>query len=120
MTFNVQHDVDWLQQYLDNADPYDQIYMMLFSHGTDSAGLASIEQWRSVLKQAKQRGEFVGVDEKAYPRDFASMMRYYTDLKEKVSERYSLPSSLTLEQLDRFIEERGDRFPIQWLDCKLS
>jgi hypothetical protein len=120
MTFNVQPDVDWLQQYLDNADPYDEIYMMLFSHGTDSAGLASIQEWRSVLNRAKQRGEFVGVDEKAYPRDFASMMRYYTDLKEKVSQRYALPSSLTLEQLDRFIEEKGDRFPIQWLDCNLS
>lgn len=82
--------------------------------------MASIQEWRSVLKRAKQRGEFVGVDEKAYPRDFASMMRYYTDLKEKVSERYSLTESLTLEQLDRFIEEKGDRFPIQWLDCNLS
>lgn len=120
MTFNVQPDLEELQQYLNDTDPYNEIYMMLFSHGTDSAGLASIEQWRSVLHRAKQRGEFVGVDEKAYPRDFASMMRYYTDLKEKLSERYSLPSSLTLEQLDRFIEDKGDRFPIQWLDCNLS
>lgn len=116
MTFNVQSDLNSLQQYLDSADPYDEIYMMLFSHGTDSAGLASIQEWRSVLKRAKQRGEFVGVDENAYPRDFAAMMRYYTDLKEKFSERYSLPASLTLEQLDRFIEKMRDRFPIQWLD----
>jgi hypothetical protein len=54
---------------------------------------------------------------KAYPRDFAAMIRYYTDLQEKISEGYPLPASLTLEQLDRFIEERGDRFPIQWLNC---
>lgn len=119
-TFNLQPSLDWLQQYLNNTESYDEIYIMLFSHGADSIGLASIEQWRSVLKRAKQRGEFVGVDEKVYPRDFASMIRYYTDLKEKISERYPLPKALTLEQLDRFIEEKGDRFPIQWLDCNLS
>jgi hypothetical protein len=115
-TFNMQPSLDWLHQYLDTTDPYDEIYMMLFSHGEDSIGLASIAQWRSALKRAKKRGEFVGVDEQAYPRDFASMMRYHTDLKAKISQRYSLPESLTLEQLDRFIEEKGDRFPIQWLD----
>ncbi|MFW6264418.1 MAG: hypothetical protein ACOC3E_02740 [Cyanobacteriota bacterium] len=112
MTFNMQPDLSELQDYLNSTNPYDEIYMMLFSHGTDSVGLASIEEWRTALKRAKFRGEFVGVDENAYPRDFASMVGYHNDLKEKVSDHYPLPDSLSLEQLDQFIENKGDRFSI--------
>ena len=118
MTFNVQPDLEKLQDYLNSTIPYDEIYMMLFSHGTDSVGLASIEEWRTALKQAKQRGEFVGVDETAYPRDFASMINYHNELKEKISERYPLPDSMTLKQLNEFLERRGDSFAMQWLDAQ--
>lgn len=110
LTFNMEPSLHWLEQYLDTS-LYDEIYMMLFSHGVNSSvGLASIEQWRTVLTRAKQKGQFVGVDEDKYPRDFASMIRYYTDLKRTISTRYPLPKPLTLEQLDQFIEQQGENF----------
>jgi hypothetical protein len=39
-----------LLSYLDGAaTPYDEIRLMLFSHGVESAGLASIPAWEEVL-----------------------------------------------------------------------
>jgi hypothetical protein len=32
--FGVEHSADALEQYLDSVDPYDEIYVLLFSHGT--------------------------------------------------------------------------------------
>nr|ADN15162.1 conserved hypothetical protein [Gloeothece verrucosa PCC 7822] len=116
LTFNKQPSLDWLLDYLKSSQSYNEIYMMLFSHGVESVGLVSIEQWRAVLARAKEKGDFIGVDQDKYPRDFASMIRYYTDLKRTISQRYPLPEPLTLEQLDQFISEQGQQFPVRWLD----
>ena len=120
MTFNVEQDANWVERYLDVAAPYDDIHMMLFSHGVDSIGLASIDRGRSILDRARRRGGFVGVDERAYPRDFAVFVRYYTDLKRKIRARYPLPGPLTLGELDAFLEGAGDRYPVQWIGHPLQ
>lgn len=114
MVFNMEPSLNWLEQYLD-TDSYDEIYMMLFSHGVDSVGLPSIARWHAVLNRACQRGEFLGVEADKYPRHFASFMRYYTDLQRTIPARYPLPGPLAIEQLDNFIEQVGDRFPVRWL-----
>jgi len=114
MVFNMEPSLNWLEQYLD-TDPYDEIYMMLFSHGVDSVGLPSIARWHAVLNRACQRGEFLGVEADKYSRHFASFMRYYTDLQRTIPARYPLPGPLAIEQLDNFIEQVGDRFPVRWL-----
>ncbi|MEB3279131.1 MAG: hypothetical protein VKK42_09470, partial [Lyngbya sp.] len=114
MKFNKQPSLDALENYLDSTDPYDEIYLMLFSHGVDSIGLPSIERWRRVFEKAKIQGNFVGVDEDKYPRHFSSMIRYHTDLKRLISARYPLPRSLTLEQLDQFIEQEKGNFKVKF------
>ncbi len=48
MKFNMEPSLNWIEQYLESSDPYDEIYLILFSHGTDSVGLPSIERWRTV------------------------------------------------------------------------
>ena len=116
MKFNVEADAAWLERYLDGVEPYDHIHIMLFSHGTDSAGLAAIERWRAILGRASKSGSFVGVDERTFPRDFATFVRYYTELKRKIPARYPLPAPLTLDQLDTFLDEEGDRYPVRWLE----
>jgi hypothetical protein len=103
----------FLERYLDTTDPYDEIRMMLFSHGVDSVGLVPIERWRSILGRARKRGVFVGVDEQKFPRDFATFVRYYTDVK-KIPARYPLPGPLALSQLETFLEQAGDRYPVRW------
>jgi len=88
--------------------------MMLFSHGVESVGLVPIERWRAILRRVRKHGDFVGVDTQEYPRDFATFVNYYPDLKRKIAARYPLPGPLTLKQLDSFIEQAGDRYRVQW------
>ncbi|MDB9373534.1 hypothetical protein [Nodularia sphaerocarpa] len=114
MKFNMEPSLNWIKDYLGKADIYDEIFMILFSHGVESVGLPTIAQWREVFKYARQRGEFIGMVEADFPRNFATLIRYYTDLKRTISARYPVPGSLSLERLDQFIAETGDRFPVQW------
>lgn len=114
MTFNKEPSAELLERYLDESESYEEIFMMLFAHGVDSVGLVPIERWRKILSRARRRGEFVGVDEEEYPRDFATFARYNPDLKRRIPARYPMPGPLTLERLDDFIEERGDRYAVKW------
>jgi len=115
MKFNMEPSLNWIEQYLESTDPYDEIYTILFSHGVNAIGLPTIDRWRAVFNYARKRGEFVGVEEDKFPRNFATLIRYYTDLKRQIHARYPVPGSLRLEQLDKFIQEAGDRFPVRWL-----
>jgi hypothetical protein len=69
-------------------------------------GATPIDRWRSILKWARKRGEFVGVDEERYPKDFATLVRYHADL-ERESRRYPVPRPLALEELDAIVGEVG-------------
>ncbi len=102
-----------LERYLDTTDAYDEIRMMLFSHGVDCVGLVPVESWRSILGRARKRGAFVGVDERKFPRDFATFVRYYTDVK-KIPARYPLPGPLALGRFDAFLEQARGRYPVRW------
>lgn len=68
---------DTLDSYLRDTDPYDDIHLGLFSHGTHSIGRARIEDWDQVLRHARRHGEYCGVDVGAYPQDFASNSRFH-------------------------------------------
>jgi len=80
LVFNTEPSLAAIHRYLDSADPYDEIRMSLFSHGVESVGLPTIGQWRSVLQRAGKIGSFLGVDEQAFPRDFATLVRYHQAL----------------------------------------
>ena len=62
-----------------------------------------------------EKGSFVGVDPRIFPRDFAVFVRYYQDIK-KVPARYPMPGPMALEQLQDFLDQHGERYPVQWLD----
>jgi hypothetical protein len=115
MVFNKLPSAAALQDYLDANDPFDEIYMMLFSHGVNSIGLTPIETWRRLLGRARKQGVFVGVDERAYPRDFAVFVRYYFDLQRRIRARYPMPPSVTPQQLDEFLHNTKGRYQVQWL-----
>lgn len=119
MVFNKQPSAERLEHYLNEADSYDYIDMMLFSHGVDSVGLAPIERWRSILRRARKQGRFLGVDEQAFPRDFAAFERYQRELK-KIPARYPIPGPLAISQLDSFLQQAGDRYPVQWLEQPMA
>lgn len=114
MLFNMERSAQELERYLDGAEPFDDIRMMLFSNGVESIRQVPIHRWRQVLGRARQRSSFVGVDEEEYPRDFASFARYHTGMKE-LAPRYPLPGPLALSQLETFLKEHGDRYEVEWI-----
>jgi hypothetical protein len=116
LVFNKEPSEQSLEAYLDRSGPFDEIYVMLFSHGVNSIGLVPIERWRQFLRRARKRGVFIGVDEQEYPMDFAVFVRYYYDLIDKVKSRYPLPPPLSLGQLDDFLDRHQGHYQVQWLD----
>ncbi|WP_240761565.1 hypothetical protein [Nitrosococcus wardiae] len=113
MVFNMEPSAKQLEYYLHSRAPYDHIHLMLFAHGVESIGLASIERWQTLLEQARTEGSFIGVDKKAYPSDFSAFARYYKELR-KVPGRYPLPPPLSLSQLYGFLKQAGDRYAVSW------
>jgi hypothetical protein len=116
MLFNTESSAEALDAYLDRTETFDEIFMMLFSHCVNSVGLVPIERWRKLLQRTAKRGQFVGVDPKAYPRDFAVFARYQSDLVRKVRQRRPLPPSVTPRELDEFLRASQSSYPsVQWL-----
>jgi hypothetical protein len=111
--FPVEPSADALESYLDGSDPFDEIGVMLFSHGTESAGLAPISRWRSLMERATEKGYFIGVDEEKFPLDFATFARYHDEIQ-KIPARYPMPGPLTLGQLEDFLEREGHRYDVRW------
>jgi hypothetical protein len=52
MIFNTQMAPAVLAACLDRAEPFERIYMMLFSHGVNSVGVTPIDDWRGLLRRA--------------------------------------------------------------------
>ncbi|HKN85805.1 MAG TPA: hypothetical protein VJV04_02990, partial [Nitrospiraceae bacterium] len=113
MVFNKEPSRRALQAYLDQSQTFDEILMMLFSHGVESVGLPSIEQWREPLRRARIKGLFLGVDEHVFPRDFAVFTRYYFDLLRTIPARYPMPPALTVKELDEFLDHSDGRYAVR-------
>jgi hypothetical protein len=116
MVFNTEGSFSALDDYLRQARPFDDLLITLFSHGVDSIGLVPIEKWRSLFGRARQRGDFIGVDEAAYPRDFGVFVRYHFDFLRKIPTHHSTPPSLTMPELRAFLSQARDRYRVAWLD----
>ncbi len=114
LLFSGRYSADKLTNYLSSSKPYDHIYMMLLSNGINPIEGVSIEDWRRVLRQAAVRGEFIGVDEDKFPFDFASFLRYNSQLQSKIQFRYDLPAPATLDELEVFLEEYGHQYQVKF------
>lgn len=115
MKFNSVHSAAALEQYIDAAGPFDDIRLALFPHGTDSVGVAPAERWRAVMDRTTGRGEFVGVDPGAYPRDFAALGQFHRAMR-GLGEHHPLPTRpLAPGDLDRFLTDGQTRYPVGWI-----
>jgi hypothetical protein len=115
MVFNTEGSFQALEEYLGRAPAFDELLITLFSHGVDSIGLVPIRQWRSLFPRARKRGDFIGVDEASFPRDFAVFVRYHFDFLHKIRTRHPSPPALTLKELDEFLSHTGERYRVAWL-----
>jgi hypothetical protein len=91
-----------VERYLDRRPPFVEIHLTLFAHGVDSVGLAPIERWRAIVHRATRDGRFAGVDPRAYPRDFASFVRYHHALA-RIGQRAPLPEPLPWATVEAFL-----------------
>ena len=76
--FSTVPSLERLERYLEGSGGWDEVLLMLFPHGTEGAGFAGVEQWRPLLERFG--GRFIGVDESAFPRDFAGLKNYHEAL----------------------------------------
>lgn len=113
MKFNMETSADWLEQYLTRFEPYDEVNLMLFAHGVECVGLPPIERWRDILSRNAKKSGFMGIDEKVFPRDFATFARYHDAVRD-LPARYPLPGYLTLRRFEEFLERNTKRFPVAW------
>lgn len=102
MRFNMDPSADWLEKYLEEAAPYDEIYQMLFSHGVEGPGLAEAEKWEKIISRARVKHDFLGVNPQNFPLDLASMINYNKDFKKRITSRYDFKVPLSLDQLEEF------------------
>jgi len=109
--FSVEPSVRSVERFLAQQPPFDEIDMMLFSHGTEGIGLAQLADWRRLLGQARRRSGFVGVDEARYPRDFATFIRFQRELH-RLRPVHEPPPPLSLARFDETLRSRGPRFGI--------
>ncbi|UUP16552.1 hypothetical protein [Nitratireductor thuwali] len=111
-TFNAASSFAALHAYLERSEPFGEIGLMIFPHGTESVGLPSLDDWRGLLRRARGHGAFVGVNERAYPHHFSALARYHTDIV-RIRDRYPLPPPLPLRRFEDFFAESGTRYPVR-------
>ncbi|WP_322030285.1 hypothetical protein [Paraburkholderia sp. J76] len=112
LLFGVEPSADALQRFLESASAFEYIDMTLFSHGTQSIGLAPIPRWQALLAHAVREGRFAGVDTERFPRDFATFERYGHALA-RLKPRLGPPSPLEPAHFEALLAECGAPFGVQ-------
>ena len=114
LSFCTEPSAHALQRYLDRQPPFRNIDLLLFSHGTESIGMAPIERWQQLLNYAIDEGAFVGVDPERFPRDFNSLARFDTELQQRAP-LLPPPAPLTTEKFLMGIQRYGHKFQVECL-----
>lgn len=111
--FNVDAAADKLEKYLQGTAPFEEIFMMILSHGNNSIGLTPISRWRSIMSQARKKSEFIGMDPDKYPLDFGVYARYSPELEEKVNDSPALPP-LKLKEFNEFMTRAHNNYNVSF------
>jgi hypothetical protein len=74
--FAVQPALQALDAYLDNAEPYSDVNVFLFQHGTDSPGIATPDEFDTVIRRHGAKAHFDGLDSERFPHDIGALGRY--------------------------------------------
>jgi hypothetical protein len=116
MTFNMGPSYRALEHYLDEAEPFDEIHLMLFQHGVDAVDFPPGDDWKRLLDKARRRGTTLGVRLDEHPLDFSHFAKYDDAIQAATPARYPLTAPLTLGDLREFLRERGDRYAVEFTD----
>ncbi|MFD1800947.1 hypothetical protein ACFSFZ_01850 [Mixta tenebrionis] len=114
LSFCTEPSANSLQRYLDRQPPFRNIDLMLFSHGTESIGMAPVERWQQLLNYASDEGAFVGVDVERFPRDFAALSRFDRELQQRAP-LLPPPEALSTAAFLAGVQRYGDKFQVECL-----
>ncbi len=111
LEFGVESAAAKLERYLDGAAPFDEILLTAFPHGIESIGAADGRRWQALASRARVRGELIGIDGDAYPRDLAAYLRFGPELARLP--KTTVPPPLSLAAAEEFLR-RDSR--VAWTD----
>lgn len=111
--FSVDVAIRQLEDYLRNAESYDEIYLTMLSHGNHTPDEATVASMNALFSYATQRGGFVGTDPEKYPKDLGVYARYVRDTQAKITSRYPL-HRLAWSNLEAFARQAQGRYPVEW------
>ncbi|MFP4472533.1 MAG: hypothetical protein ACLFPX_01510 [Candidatus Omnitrophota bacterium] len=114
LAFNTMDSYHRICKYLSEHEKFVNIYLMLMSNGmAEGIGLTPIEEWHKILDQAERDGQFIGVNEREYPLDFGTFIKYNHDLKKKIPQHDGLPDPLSWDEFLEFAASREGRYPVE-------
>ena len=107
LTFPVRSSLQSAHDYLDEVGAFDELRLTLFSHGLASIGVAPVGEWRALLDRAAKVGATAGVDERAFPRDFAAFARAHRALS-RIRHRYPAPPDMPWDEAADVLRQRPE------------
>jgi hypothetical protein len=72
----VQPALQALDAYLEHAEPYSDVHVFLFQHGTNSPRIARPAEFAEVINRHGARAHFDGLDPRRFPHDIGTLGRY--------------------------------------------
>jgi hypothetical protein len=111
LTFNMKPDQAALEEYVRAHDGYRRSHLVVLSNAVEAPGLVQAAEWEQTLSDLTGDGGLLGTDENKYPRDFGTFVRHVRDLRRTIERRFPLPASLSLEEFDEFLSQRGTDHP---------
>lgn len=107
LSFATEGSLQAAHEYLDRTGTFDELRLMLFSHGTDSIGLAAFGEWQQLLQRARKIGTALGADRRAFPRDFAVLARAHRALAQ-MRHLHPMPQPLPWNDVETLLQDRTD------------
>jgi hypothetical protein len=113
LAFNTENSASRLEGYLKTRTTFEELYLLLMSNGvTEGIGLTTIERWNKILQHASIKGSLIGVDEREYPLDFATFLRYQSELVRLLPQQNEVPEPLTLEEIKEFLNQSPYKYSL--------
>ncbi|MBI3311955.1 MAG: hypothetical protein HYZ88_00295 [Candidatus Omnitrophica bacterium] len=115
LVFNTASSERDLRRYIQREGPFDEIYLTLFANSVKGINQTTLRSWKSILRKARRKNGFLGIDEASYPYDLGVYFRFHLDLQDQMKQRLPLPKSLTVTRVERFFREHSRQYSVQWL-----
>lgn len=113
MPFNTRSSLDNLEGYLKEQKKADEMYVMIMSNAVKGIGFVPVPAWKKVMNRYSRENALIGIDEKQYPYDLGSFIKYYKDLHKTIDARYYLPAAMPFEEFTGLLRKKGGKYNVK-------